>query len=325
LQGSPTILFLRQDRLGDAIITTPLLVALNRQFPQAKLIMLLGENNRGIVPMLPVDCETVIYQKKPKLDSKMLRHLRERHVDILIDLTDNASVTSSLLIRRIKPRIAIGIEKENAVVYDILVSRVNREQFHVSRRVAELLRPFGIDPDSVSLTPVLHLDRAAIVHGRIGMNVSAGASNRYPSASTYAEIARGIAAQPGVTEVRVLSSPEDAGFAESIVELARTPSVLRQERPMTFAEFCKYLTTCEIVVTPDTSIVQVASAAGIPIVGLYKPEPPGVHLWTPTGIPYEMILEPDTLATLEPEPVVALFIKLRERLSTAQTTNTPHV
>src|SRR5436190_24136822 len=48
LPPKPKILLLRQDRLGDAIISTPLIVALREKFPNAELMMLLGTNNESI-------------------------------------------------------------------------------------------------------------------------------------------------------------------------------------------------------------------------------------------------------------------------------------
>ena len=47
LPDSPTILILRQDRFGDAIITTPLLVALKERYPTARIMVLLGKKIRA--------------------------------------------------------------------------------------------------------------------------------------------------------------------------------------------------------------------------------------------------------------------------------------
>ncbi len=318
LAGKPTILFLRQDRLGDAIVATPLLVALAEAYPNAQIIMLLGTNNQGIAPLLPIKCETVVYRKELRHDRAMLKILHQRGIDILIDLTDNASVTSSMLIRSIKPRIAIGIEKENGVVYDILVPRLNREHTHISRRIAELLKPLGIEPDSIKLQPTLQNEILEKVVGRIGLNVSAGSAGRYAPAAVYAAIAKEVASETGVSEVRILSQPQDADYAREIVALATSEKVMAQPRAMAFAEFGAYLSTCETIITPDTSIVHLGAAAGVPMVVIYAPIPEGLHYWTPTGVPYEMMVQRPTLAELEPQPVVTLFRSLRGRLQIEQ-------
>ena len=276
--------------------------------------MLLGTNNQGIAPLLPIDCETVIFKKNPVEDRRMLRALRARGIDILIDLTDNASATSSILIRRIRPKVAIGIDKSNAVIYDIVVPRLDPIQTHISRRIAELLRPLRIDPERIDLRPQLKLPKQIRVPGRIGINVSAGSGSRYAPAAVYATIAAKIAEEKGVAEVRILAAPEDLLFAKEVTQIARNRRVLSQESAMSFADFGSYIGTCSMLITPDTSIVHLGAAVGVPMVVIFAPIPAGLRYWTPTGVDFEMMVQSPSLATLEPEPVVALFRKLQLRL-----------
>jgi ADP-heptose:LPS heptosyltransferase len=314
LSSSTTILFLRQDRIGDAIISTPLLVAISKAYPKASIMMLLGKNNKAFTELLPISCETVVYTKDPRADRLMIGTLRKRGIDILIDLTDNASVTSSLLIQRIHPKVAIGIEKENAVMYDIVVPRLDRENVHIARRIAELLRPLGIDPDTVPLQPSLNIQRRDPIPGRVGLNVSAGSVSRYAPAETYAKIALGIIQEPSTKEVEVLSAPGDSEFAQRIVALANHPKIFKAQSTFSLSEFGAEVSTCEVLVTPDTSIVHLGAAVGVPMVVIYAPIPDGLQYWTPIGVPYEMMVQRPSLEALEPEPVLSLFRQLRLRL-----------
>jgi len=61
----------------------------------------------------------------------MLRNLRKRKIDILIDLIDNTSSTSSILISAITPKFSIGIEKDNSASYDATVPLVDRSKNHM--------------------------------------------------------------------------------------------------------------------------------------------------------------------------------------------------
>src|SRR6185312_13300334 len=101
---------------------------------------------------------------------------------------DNPSATSSILLALIKPRTAIGIAKENDAAYTITVPRMDRAQYHITERIAELLRPLGIDPKRLSLKPQLQLPKTDKVSGRVGINISAGSSSRYAPVETYASI-----------------------------------------------------------------------------------------------------------------------------------------
>jgi ADP-heptose:LPS heptosyltransferase len=319
----PKILFLRQDRIGDAIVTTPLLVAVRKKYPLAKITILLGKNNQAIIPMLPIDCDTVIYQKSWLKDRTMLRELRKQKFDVAIDMTDNASVTSSMLIASIKPRYAIGIEKENAVVYDVLVPRLDREKYHISKRIAELLRPLGVDPSIVSGKPQLKIDRRPTVEGRLGVNISAGTESRWAPEATYAEIARQTLATDAWKEIVILAEPRDEEKANHIITLAADPRVKALPVSRSYQEFASHLSTCEALITPDTSVVHLAAALDIPQVVVYAPIPKGLHYWTPIGVPYEMMVQSPSLATLEPHSVISLLRRLEAKLASNKTGTVP--
>lgn len=315
LPPDPKILFLRQDRIGDAIITTPLLVAVKHKYPRSRITFLLSRNNAAIVPMLPVDCETVIYQKSWFKDRAMLRKLRKQRFDVAIDMTDNASVTSSLLMASIKPRYAIGIEKENAVVYDILVPRIDRAYNHISARIAELLRPLGIEPGTVDLRPQLKVRRLPVVEGRLGINISAGTEARWAPESTYAAIAKEALTSEAWTEVVIFAEPRDEAKAKEITKLASIDRIHAMSVSGSYSEFASQLSTCSALVTPDTSVVHLAAALGIPQVVVYAPIPKGLHYWTPIGVPYEMMVQSPSLATLEPASVISLLRSLEAKLA----------
>ncbi|MBS1903435.1 MAG: glycosyltransferase family 9 protein [Bacteroidetes bacterium] len=323
LGETPTILFLRQDRLGDAIITTPLLVAMRRRYPHAKFIVLLGENNKDIAPLLPIEAEIVIYRKRPLEDIEMLRKLRRRTIDVVVDLMDNPSATSSMLIAAIGARYSVGVEKDNAPVYNIRVPLIDRGKYHITRRIAELLRPFGIDPETVDLKAVLRGLNVQPVAGRFGLNISAGHPDREMLTSTFAGVAKAIREHEWANEVILMFHPRDKARAEAIAAEAGTGGVTLGPVTKSFREFAELLGTCKVVITPDTSAVHVCSALGIPVVAAYMPMPPTLHYWTPVGVDFEMIVpNARDLTTLPPEPIISAIATLVGRLHHAVTTTT---
>ncbi|HYM20281.1 MAG TPA: glycosyltransferase family 9 protein [Candidatus Kapabacteria bacterium] len=314
LDSTPTIVFLRQDRLGDAIITTPLLTALNAKYPNGRFIMLLGKNNIGIRELLPIECEVHIYRKRIFRDIIMLRKLRRRKIDVVIDLMDNPSATSSMLVAALSPRFSIGIEKDNSTSYNIRVPLLDRSQYHIGRRIAELLRPLGIDPEVLSLKPVLKSVNITPVPGRIGFNLSAGTPDRYLTPATNRGIMEGLLSYNDVKEIVLFSHPKDRAAAESLLSEIHSARAALAPMTHTFKAFAEQITSCELLITPDTSAVHLASAFGIPLVAMYLPQPPTLHYWTPTGVPYEMIVHGPTLATLSSDEVLRAFASLHTRL-----------
>ena len=314
LSANPTILFLRQDRLGDAIISTPVFIELHKKYPSAHFIMLLGANNCGIADLLPIECEVVVYRKKPFADINMLRKLRKRKIDVLIDLIDNPSSTSSILTAAISANYSIGIEKENSSSYNITVPLVDRAKFHIARRIAELLKPFGIDPEGISLRPTLKNIHVNKIDGRLGLVISAGALNRQVSVKTNAEIATNIISGGFASEVIILFHPKDRKLADEIISRTDDSRITLAPSTHNFSEYAAQLRSCEFVISPDTSALHLCSAYGIPVLGLYAPFPPELHYWTPIGVPYEMIISKPSLESLEASNVIDHFQKLLDKV-----------
>lgn len=306
LTDTPSILFLRQDRYGDAIISTPILAAVANQFPKAKLMILLGENNKDVAPLLPVECETFIYRKRLSHDLRMLRGLRRRKIDVLVDMTDNASATSSIVTAIVNARYSAGIEKENAESYNVLVKRLDRGTYHISRRIAELLRPFGIDPEGVSLRPLLHADYLQKVPGRIALNISSREPTRCLPVEVNAKIAEHIAAEDICREVWIFGQPSHSIEVSKIVALAASENVKAAPPSGSFVEFANTLATCEYIISPDTAAVHLGSAFGTPMVVFFNVSPPTLHYWTPVGVPYEMIVK-EQMQSLDPAEVHEAF------------------
>jgi ADP-heptose:LPS heptosyltransferase len=307
---SPSILILRQDRLGDVLMSTFFLAALRERYPKSRIAILLGKNNEQVIPLLPYPCETFIYRKNIFADLAMLRNIRHEHFDVAIDMTDKASVTSSILLSKIGAKINVGIQKENSVVYDITVPRPSQTEVHITERVAELLRPFGIDPATVDRRPRLNL-KIQRQKGRIGLNVSSRTADRSAPANASAKIATCVL-ELGFSEVVVFAAPHDRQRGKETVQLANDPRIHLAESKPTFAEFAKQIASCEYLITVDTSVIQVAAAAGIPMVLMFKPMY-DEHPWTPIGVPFEIHTQYPSLEALEPQPVLDLFKKLIAR------------
>jgi ADP-heptose:LPS heptosyltransferase len=309
LPTKPKILFLRQDRIGDAIITTPLLVALQEKYPDAEMMMLLGENNKGIAPLLPIRCETFIYKKKLFSDIALLRSLRKKNIDVLIDLQDNASATSSILTVAIGATYSIGIEKENTSSYNVLVPRLDQSKHHIARRIAELLTPFGIHPDALSLKPVLKDIPFTKVEGRVGIVFSAGAIDRYIPVTKSVEIAKEVIETDLASELLIFSHPKDEMYVKQIVTTVNDPRVKPSPTTNSFKEYASLLRSCSIVITPDTSAVHVCSAYGIPVLMIARTFPPTLHYWTPIGVEYRMISK-DDLSDVDVKEVITYYRQL---------------
>ena len=321
-----SILLLRQDKLGDYIITTPLIRALRTAFPQARIDLLHSRTNASAVATDPFLDRRLLYDKKHWLRvARLLWRIRKDRYDVIADPWDNVSTTSICVCLLGNPRWAVGFEK-GVRVFDVAVPPLRDRAVHIILRILALSGAFGIDPAACDPTPYLHLpeeDRAFAAdfrashpewdrsHPRIGLNISAGVRTRMWPAERYVEICRRIGEMVPSGRILLLSTPEDRPRLEGIA--AATPG-LTLPAPVTpsFRQFAALIGECEILVTPDTSAIHVASAFGVPTVALYPKKTEYQAAWHPFGIPSRVVQSDSErdMNSITPAEVAAAFLDL---------------
>ncbi|MFN6113513.1 MAG: glycosyltransferase family 9 protein, partial [Bacteroidota bacterium] len=161
------VLLLRQDRIGDVLVSTPVIRELRRLLPQAEIDMVMSTNNISVRQAVDSEIDHVHVFRKSLLHLLVLRRaLRRRRYDLVIDLMDNASSTSALLISGAQARMAIGVDKVNRGVYTHVVPLADQTRVHIVERIARLLWPLGVDlrDEDLRLTfPLTDLQRATAV------------------------------------------------------------------------------------------------------------------------------------------------------------------
>lgn len=180
-------LFIRQDMIGDVLISTPLFAVFKKKYPQATLDVLLSRKNHFVLANDPLIRKHWVYEKSIGSAFKMLCGIRREQYDFVIDLMDNPSVTSTILCLLARARWTVGVQKDNAFAYDVIVPMLSRRDTHIIDRIGQLLKPFGIDVTNeklavryyTSIESRNHIDsffNAHQLNGKeiVGINISAG-------------------------------------------------------------------------------------------------------------------------------------------------------
>ncbi|MCS7211545.1 MAG: glycosyltransferase family 9 protein [Chloroherpetonaceae bacterium] len=291
------ILLLRHDKLGDAIISLPLLRVLRTHFPEMQIDVLLSKHNFALAPHVRRYANQCWQYEKSALKSLWLvRQLRAARYHAVVDLMDNASATSSVLIKLLDVS-AVGIEKSNAASYTYLVPMLDRNCTHIVERLAQLLLPFGIDPNQESLELEYPLSPHLLEHARqrlgeklaryrFGINISAGDRWRYWGKDNFIRFISAFKAQHSEIEVVVFAHHLDRQEAEQIA--AATNSRLAPIVP-TLDEFAAMLVQCDALLSPDTAIVHIAAAWKVPQVVLYSRAEGLPMVWLPYRAPHRAL------------------------------------
>lgn len=293
LQERPRILFLRQDRIGDVLVSIPVIRAVRHAYPDAEIDVLLGENNIGVEHAVkPYVTNVLMYEKSFFGMIRTLRRIRRRAYDVIIDCMDNASATSSVIVRYGGSAHAVGIDKENRMAYTHVVPLLPRSSVHIVERLSMLLLPFGIDPKNTPLDleySVRPEERSSAMaeiapasetlgHLYVGVNISgSGQSRMYPE-HLLVHALRTIHSEFDDVRLFIFSAPHHAELRERIagaVGVESVPSV------SDFHAFACRLSCMDALITVDTSIVHLAAAWKTPSVVLFVHDKPSLMPWYP--------------------------------------------
>jgi ADP-heptose:LPS heptosyltransferase len=321
LPTAPRILFLRQDRIGDVLVSTPILHAVRRALPLATVDMLLSDNNVAVQHAVTDVTDNILrFSKGVRGTLTSTRRLRRARYDVVVDLLDNASTTSSLLVRATAAPLAFGIDKENRGVYSHVVPRRDQGRHHISERLRALVTLFGIDEDAIDMRPVYPISetdtreaRAALFGPEppafpVGVNYSGSSVLRtYPAQHLITVIRAAAARYPAVTWF-VFGAPH---HADEVRHIADATGAVAVPPLASYHAFAGALSTMRALVTPDTSVVHLAAAWDMPCCVLFNQPDPGLHPWLPYATHCEAVINAGRdLSVVPPEQVIEAVDRL---------------
>lgn len=282
------VLLLRQDRLGDVLISIPFLKALTKAKPNLELHILLGPKNIQLAPLMEKYCTKIwFYDKKLTETISLISKLRKEKFDLVIDLFDNASRTSSIFLNSLNVKYKLGFDKENSKVYSHIVPIPDKSQIHIVERLYSLLLPFGINPNDIDER--LEIDESLLNSGiypknpskkRLGIIISGSSEAKSWGNENIIEFSNKFSAEYPDWEIVIFATNKTLENQKEICSQSPAQGVPLVK---SFLDFASQIKTCDFIITPDTSVVHLCSAFRIPsIVLYYSPEiPPKLKLWTP--------------------------------------------
>ena len=319
LPAAPAILLMRQERIGDVLVGIPVLRALRQRYPAARIHFLVSRNNFAVRDAVRPFVDRIWrYDKTVGSALTLLRALRRERYDVVVDLVDNPSATSRLVIGWCGARLAVGLAHAEAGCYSHAAPLLDRASVHPVERLAQLLLPFGIDPAKVPLDleyPLSDADerRARELLGarrrplRFGVNLSGRGPQRYWGRDNFVRLIRHLADTDDRFQVSVCGAPGDA---DEVAAVAAATGLDPVPALRSLHDFAAVIHEFDMVLTPDTSVVHLAAAWKIPAVGLYHRQP-GVMPWLPYRSPHRALIDDRGIGWIPLEAVTAALDELR--------------
>lgn len=140
-----SILVIRNDHIGDLVLALPVLHAIRRAWPRAKISLLVSSYAADIVTHSP-DVDHLILQRRDEPRKETLGKIAPTHPDLVINF--NATKRNASLVRSIPSRIKIGYAYKpyNMVSYNrfVFVHR-SHPPIHETAFMLEFLKAAGIE------------------------------------------------------------------------------------------------------------------------------------------------------------------------------------
>ncbi len=303
------VVFLRQDHLGDVIVSIPLIRELHKHFPTFELQIILGKSNFSLAPFLRTyTTKEWKYSKKIIDIIRLVLALRKERFDVVIDIHDKASLTSTILIWMIRSRYAIGLAKGSSKV---LTHRVELPEGKVPQ-VVDLyllpLLPFGIDASNVDYS--LEFPKSEVVtknSRRVFINLNGSQRIRYWGTENFILCIQKLQVEFPDFDI-VVSCTKD--YDEELQEILSKTTAKHTGYFTTFFEVTTEIDKSQFVITPDTVVPHICEAWNIPCVVLYL-RYDSYTMWRPKTTQFRPVISPDEIMTsIAPDDVIDAFKQL---------------
>ncbi|PWB60138.1 MAG: LPS core biosynthesis protein [Bradyrhizobiaceae bacterium] len=272
------ILVVALRRLGDVLLTTPLIRSLKRAFPDAAVDALVFAGTEGILAGNPDLAGVVTMPAHPGAgESLALARRLWRRYDLAVSTQSGdrptwfAWVAGRVSAGPVEGR-RLGARLKALALDRAVAADGNR---HRVAEVLALAEALGVAPVGEVVAPSGSL-RAELRPGRRYAVVHAEPMFRYKrwTEAGWRALAAALAAR-GLAVVAT-GAPSDR---ERLDGLWHDTEVMRRDGALTWGELATLIREAAVYVGPDTSVTHLAAATGAPTVALYGPTDP--RLWGP--------------------------------------------
>jgi len=294
--GAPrSVVILVPRGLGDAILLTPLLRLLRLRFPAVEIHVLVF--SAALQGFFRDDPNVTAVHSPGDGRLRYASRLLRRRFDVLYNPKDRPSRTFLLHGALLRPGFSIGHEVSlHDGLFDYLL-QVDYDT-NMALKNCAAMKAFGQSPapddcrpyvPPMPVSPAVTAWASATQAGSlIGLNISARKPDRLWTSACWSALIRRFASH----RFTVFSAPEDVGLRRAIE--ASGTNVVVSPPTGNLCEVSVMVARLRLLVSPDTSLVHVASATGTPVVGLYNNERGNQTRFGPFLVPHEIVASPTT-------------------------------
>jgi len=306
LASVSSVLFLRYDALGDAVLTTPLFRAIKRLAPHIRIGVAASNRSRPLFINDPDVDEVFLLSESPSFQLlRELRRARKTKWDVVINLVFRDKTRGAIYSKIIAPNgISVTGVREKKEKYLHIYSAIHdrppfRPPTPMVHQIIQLLKAsIDFPEDILSELPALpefseiaepfrrELESVLKKSGTseyIIINTDASQEYKEWGVENSLALARRIVSAWPNYHVFLSSAPARAESLRALLD-AGHPRISYLETPSVL-HLAVAIRHARAVVSPDTSVAHFAAAQGVPVIGLYLVP----NEFLPYAIPHRML------------------------------------
>jgi len=283
------ILFIRIDRVGDLVLSTPAILALKEGFSAAELTVLAGPATAPLLECNPHVDRVIVYDRSWGLREKIarLRELQKIRFDLAVDPYDDRELETAWIAGMSGAPLSVGYPCGGREAFFTTTAELPDGSAHMADVILGTLKPLGIG--GLSTQPRVYLspeersraagwlaERRSIGKPLVGIHPGAHYETQRWPAEHYSALAGRLRTR---FDVILFGGPADAGLVERIRSgipggalTVVTPDIRR---------FAALLSCCRLLVCNNSGPLHVACALGIPTLSFMGPT--DARRWYPLG------------------------------------------
>jgi lipopolysaccharide heptosyltransferase II len=293
------ILIVRTDRIGDVLLSTPVIKALRGTYPNAYIAMMVSPYAKDIIDGNPYLDEVIIYDKDGKHKSwgrslKFSLRLKKRRFDLALVLHPTNRVHLVSCFAGIPRRVGYD-RKLGFLLTDKIEHTKHLGQKHELEYNLDLLRHLGIEPKDKTLyipikkeseewTDELFREEAIAKSDKLlAIHPAASCPSKVWPAERFSKVADRLAERYGF-KVLIIAGPKDIVSSKVVLENMRHSAVYLGGRT-SVSQLASILKRCRLFISNDSGPVHIASAVGTPVISIFGRNQKGLSpkRWGPVG------------------------------------------
>ncbi|AFH49236.1 Hypothetical protein IALB_1528 [Ignavibacterium album JCM 16511] len=313
------ILFIRLNRIGDALVSTPLIDLVKKKIG-SKIYVLADRKNYFVFRNNPNIDEIIVFPKGIKAFNYVKKFIKKNDINVLVDLHDDVSTTVSIITAISDCNYKFGLTKSNYQLYTHTINRIDSSKNHVIDRILELSKLFGFNYSKDEIKIGYYPKEENIFFAKefinktfskkrflLGVNISAGSDARFWGVESFQKLLTELSKYP--VDVLLFADSKDFDKANLIAEKYLIYPVTKD-----FDKFAAGILEIDMLFSPDTSAIHIVSIKRIPVFGLYVKYKTDDMIWSPYNTDFNCIItEESNLSNVSFEEVKKKFIPFLEK------------